>query len=184
MLNEILADSETAPVPADNAIKRIADLAAAQARLERLIISAEEDLAALKEELRDVAERSLPDAMAEAGIASFTLEDGSKITVKPFYGASITDENRAGCFGWLEETGNGSLIKKEIGVAVERGDAETFQAVTTELGQMGLSYKVKEAIHPQTLQAFIKEQVEGGKDFPMDLFKVYTGRKAKIQGVK
>ena len=42
------------------------------------------------------------------------------------------------------------------------------------------NYKLKEAVHPQTLKAFVREQVEKGSDIPVSLFNIFSGFKAKI----
>jgi hypothetical protein len=185
MLSAIENDAEASPAaPPDAVTKRIANLASEQLRFARLIAAAEKDLAELNESFKEISERLLPDAMAEAGVTAFELTDGSKISVKPFYGASITAENQAPCHAWLEENGHGSLIKKGVSVDLEKGDTESFQSVTESLDELGVGYKVKEGIHASTLNAFVKDQVQSGVDFPMEMFKVFTGRKAKIQGPK
>lgn len=184
MLNEILQDAETPLAPSDTALSKIAKLAEDQLRIERHITMVMEDLETLNTQLKDIAEYRLPDAMAEAGVNSFELSNGSKITVKPYYGASITDANRPACHHWLEEKGHGSLIKKEVTATPPRDDQQAYIDLRMFLDKAGLGYKVKEAVHTATLSAFVKEQIEGGVDFPMDLFKVFTGRKAKITEAK
>ena len=37
------------------------------------------------------------------------------------------------------------------------------------------------AVHPQTLNAFIKEQITGGNDIPSDIFGIYVGSRANIK---
>ena len=44
----------------------------------------------------------------------------------------------------------------------------------------GFNYNKKEKVEPMTLKAFVKEQVEGGKELPFDLFGVYIANKTKI----
>ncbi len=184
MLSEILEDAETPLAPDDSAIKKIATLAAVQLMIQRSIARLEEELKEEAQALKDIAEKALPDAMAEAGVNSFELSDGSKISVKPFYGASITQENEKPCFAWLEGNGHGALIKKEVTATPPRDDAQAYIDLKIFLDKAGLGYKVKEAVHQGTLNAFVKEQVEKGADFPMDTFKVFSGRKAKITEAK
>ena len=38
----------------------------------------------------------------------------------------------------------------------------------------------KEKVEPMTLKAFVREQVEKGKELPFDLFGVYIANKAKL----
>jgi uncharacterized protein (DUF362 family) len=35
----------------------------------------------------------------------------------------------------------------------------------------------KTVVHPQTLKAFVKEQLESGKELPLDLLGAYAGQK-------
>ena len=42
----------------------------------------------------------------------------------------------------------------------------------------------KEEVHPQKLRAWIKERVEAGEDFPMELFGAYIGQRAVIKRSK
>jgi len=42
----------------------------------------------------------------------------------------------------------------------------------------------KEKVEPMTLKAFVREQVEGGKELPFDLFGVYIANKTKITNNK
>ena len=44
----------------------------------------------------------------------------------------------------------------------------------------GFAYSKKEKVEPMTLKAFVREQVEGGKKVPFDLFGVYIANKTKI----
>ena len=52
--------------------------------------------------------------MQELGIQSFTLDDGSKIDVKPTYGAYIKLDDRPMAFEWLRDNGFDDIIKNTI----------------------------------------------------------------------
>jgi hypothetical protein len=72
-------------------------------------------------------------------------------------------------------------------VKVDKGDTETAERELQELllqGTPGRASQGKTGVHPQTLAAFVKEQVESGTDFPLDLFNVYIGQIAKIKRSK
>ena len=43
------------------------------------------------------------------------------------------------------------------------------------------NYSTKEAIHPQTLNAFVREQLEAGINLPPELFSVHRVSKAVIK---
>ena len=89
--HEMLADSQ---MPSDQGLGKISTLAERYTDLDEEIKDMETRLKILKEQAREIAEKQLPDAMAEVGVAKFTLTDGSEVTVKPYYSAKISDEKR------------------------------------------------------------------------------------------
>ena len=60
----------------------------------------------------------------------------------------------------------------------EDGLAETFIDVASKAG---FAVDQKTEVHPQTLRAFVKERVESGDEFPMEMFGAYIGQRAIIK---
>jgi hypothetical protein len=172
--------SQDTQAPTDDKLVKVASLATEMTNLEEVIEKREADLESLKESYKKIQEYSLPEAMAEVGIAEFKLNNGAKVSVKNFYAGKIDDENRGPCFGWLRSNGHDSLIKHEMNVSLGKGDDEVAKQIAEFLKELGMTYTDKESVHYQTLSAFIREQVEAGTTFPMELFKAYVGRKAKV----
>ena len=179
--HEMLADSQ---MPSDQGLGKISSLAERYTDLDEEIKEAETQLKVLKEQAKEIAEKQLPDAMAEVGMAKFTLTDGSEVTVKPFYSAKISDEKREECFSWLQDNGHEALIKDEVVLTFNRGEHEKAEEFKAQLEEQGLDYSGKMGVHPQTLTAFVKEQVESGAEFPLELFNVYIGQIAKVKRSK
>lgn len=182
MLDEMMADAAAAKP--EELLGRIGKLAEYYSELESAIKEAEAQVKELKERARVVAERDLPEAMAEVGMASFTLSDGSQISVKPFYSASINDGNREACFEWLENHGFADIIKNEFTIKLGKGDSTEAERIGELFANNDIDYSQKMAVAPQTLTAFVKEQVENGAEFPLELFNVYIGQIAKIKRSK
>jgi hypothetical protein len=65
-----------------------------------------------------------------------------------------------------------------------RGEDDQASAFKALASQQGLAAEQKTDIHPQTLRAFIKERVENGDDFPMELFGAWVGQRAVIKRTK
>jgi hypothetical protein len=182
MLEEdMLADSAETPLAG---LGKISTLAERYTDLDEEIKDTETRLKVLKEQAREIAEKQLPDAMAEVGVAKFTLTDGSEVSVKPYYSAKISDEKREECFTWLQDHGHEALIKDEVVLTFNRGEHEKAEEFKAQLEEQGLDYSGKMGVHPQTLTAFVKEQVESGAEFPLELFNVYIGQIAKIKRSK
>jgi hypothetical protein len=58
-----------------------------------------------KDQQRKLLEETIPAMLAELGMTSFKMGDGSQIDVKPFYSASIKEANRAEAYEWLRNNG-------------------------------------------------------------------------------
>ena len=182
MLEDMLADSQN--LPSDQGLSKVSRLAEELIDKDEEVKEAEARLKILKEQSRDLAERQLPDAMAEVGMAKFVLTDGSEVTVKPYYSAKIGDDKRDECFNWLQDHGHEALIKDEVSVTFNKGEHERAEEFKTQLEQQGIEYNGKMGVHPQTLTAFVREQVESGAEFPLELFNVYIGQIAKVKRSK
>ena len=182
MLEDMLADSQN--LPSDQGLSKVSRLAEELIDKEEEVKEAEARLKILKEQARDIAERQLPDAMAEVGMAKFVLTDGSEVTVKPYYSAKIGEDKRDECFNWLQDHGHEALIKDEVSVTFNKGEHERAEEFKSQLEQQGIEYNGKMGVHPQTLTAFVREQVESGAEFPLELFNVYIGQIAKVKRSK
>jgi hypothetical protein len=47
--------------------------------------------------------------------------------------------------------------------------------------ERGLDPEQKQDVHSSTLRAWVKERVENGDEFPMDLFGAFVGQRAVIK---
>ena len=182
MLEDMLADSQN--LPSDSGLSKVSRLAEELIDRDEQVKEAEAHLKILKEQARDVAERLLPEAMAEVGMVKFVLTDGSEVTVKPYYSAKIGDDKRDECFNWLQDHGHEALIKDEVSITFNKGEHERAEEFKSQLAQQGIEYNGKMGVHSQTLTAFVREQVESGAEFPLELFNVYIGQIAKVKRSK
>jgi hypothetical protein len=142
---------------------------------------AENALKASKEAARILREETIPSAMQELGIDKLELSTGQKITIQQEVYASIANGDKDAAFRWLDEHGFGGLIK--VGVTAQYGKGEKQAALDffQELQQRGLTAKFDESVHPQTLKAFLKEQISSGTNVPLDLFGARPVWTAKIK---
>lgn len=162
----------------------VASMAVAIKNKEAEIEDLEVKLKKEKNALLKMTDEDLPTMLAELGLSSMTLEDGSNVTVKQTYGASIRVDDKPQAFEWLRDNGYDDIIKNQVTCVFGRGEddqASAFQALAI---QQGLAPEQKTDIHPQTLRAFIKERVENGDDFPMELFGAWVGQRAVIKRTK
>jgi hypothetical protein len=167
--------------PIDNeSLKNISDLATRQLNLEANIKQAETNLEEMKERCRNLSENLLPEAMMAIGMEKFSLSDGTAIKIDKFYSASIPKENATASFAWLRANNFAEIIKRKIECTFGKGDDEKATLVKQAMIGCGVEPIDKESVHPQTLKAFVREQLEEGHNLPTELFGVYVGNRTKI----
>ena len=168
--------------PASNEIGAVADMASRMLNLQDEINRSEE---------------ALKQIMQELNIKDFTLSNGAKVEVNDIISGSVPaagaidrakgddkvdlEMRQENCFDWLRANGAGDLIKSNVEVQFGRDEDDACNTFIDELQDRHIYYKRAKAVHPGTLNSFIKERLSEGKEVPHDLFRIYTGRKAKIR---
>jgi hypothetical protein len=162
----------------------VAGMARAIRDKEKAINDLEQKLKDEKKALLKMTDEDLPTMLAEIGLSSMKLDDGSEVTVKQTYGASILVDNRPAAYEWLRERGYDDIIKNTVACQFGRGEDDKASAFKAFAEKEGFLAEQKTEIHPQTLRAFVKERVENGDDFPMELFGAYIGQRAVVKRSK
>lgn len=181
------ADVEAAPEADDSQLRRIADLAAEQVRLNAEVVASAAAHAELVERLRLNREVELPEAMRSAGQLACMTEAGWA-EVKTSVSASISATNAAEAFAWLDENGHGALIKRACSWSFGREQAnaagEFVERARLILEELGCEAPLtdKKSVHAQTLGAFVREQLELGVDIPRKALGVYEMTYAEVGG--
>ena len=134
-----------------------------------------------KKQLQKLTDEEMPALLAEIGMSSFTLDDGSTVEIKQTYGASILVKNRLEAHNWLREKGFDDIIKNTVLCQFGRGEDEEAIAFAYLAQKQGYIPQQKTEVHPQTLRAFVKERCEAGEEFPMELFGAWVGQRAVIK---
>ena len=163
-----------------DSVKSISDKCNQLNTLRKQIEKDEESLSLLKHKARDMEERIIPEMMQEAGVSLLKLSDGSTVEVKPFYAAKIPESRVEEAFSWLRGKGFEDIIKNTVTASFNRGQDNEVSELIKVCEDHGFNYNKKEKVEPMTLKAFVKEQVEAGKELPFDLFGVYIANKTKI----
>jgi hypothetical protein len=144
------------------------------------ITAVEEQLKKLQEAETLLSEQTIPNLMQQAGIAMLKLADGSSVEVKPFYAARIPSTKVQEAFDWLRVNGFGDLIKNNVTLTFGRAEDLEAKQLVDDLKKKGHNVNQTEKVEPMTLKAFVKEQIQMGRNVPADLFGVYVANKTKI----
>jgi len=168
-------------IPRSEKLAELAKLLDKRTKHERAIALLEEQLSEQSKLFQELDSLKIPDLFNELGLKKITLKDGRVVEVKLKYTASVPVESADDCFDWLKEHGHESIIKHEVKADIKKGEKEEHEKLLELLNALGVSFKDRQFVHPQTLQSFVKEQMESGADFPKDLFKVYPLRSTKVK---
>ena len=140
----------------------------------------EDKLQTFKTTETTLSEQTIPNLMQQAGVSLIKLKDGSSVEIKPFYAARIPSSKIEEAFEWLRINGHGDLIKNNVMLTFGRHQDNEAKSLVADLREKGHNVKQAEKVEPMTLKAFVKEQIQGGKNVPADLFGVYVASKTKI----
>ena len=162
-------------------IQSLADQVERLEKMNRGIEKTEESLKEQKKQKDHVSMEVIPTLMSEMGLAELKLIDGSMVTVKPNYSASITVANREAAFNWLRNNGLGDIIKNEISVSFGRNEDNKAADYDSLAQERGYQPTQKLKVEPMTLKALVRERIEAGKEMPTELFNVFVGNQTTIK---
>jgi hypothetical protein len=107
--------------------------------------------------------------------------DGVSVVRKNIVHASIPPARREEAFEWLRQHGHDDIIKNEITCSFGRGQDNEAGHVMGALREQGYDPQQKVQVHPMTLKAFVREQVEQGSNIDLEMFGAYILNTAEIK---
>lgn len=165
----------------NNDLKQVAALVRQQLVLEQRVEDLASELKKAQQDLAHISGDALPSALAEHGLTELKMADGSKVTVSTVISANISKDRSEAAHEWLRGNGFGDLIKNTVSVNFGKGEDDKAVDLVKELEGDGYAVDQKEAVHPSTLKAFCKEQIEKGATIPSELFGIFIGQKTTIK---
>jgi hypothetical protein len=171
----------TQEVPKEEKLGELAKAVKKMMDLDQQLQKIQENFSRLNSEYENIQKNVIPDIFDEIGISDFTMADGTKVRVDRDYAASITEENKPRAFGWLKKQGHEDIIKHDVVVKLKKGEIDTYKELVNDLNLMGIDYNDKEYVHPQTLKAFVKEQMANGSNIPQEAFGIFPIRITKLK---
>ncbi|HAH52494.1 MAG TPA: hypothetical protein DCL80_15055 [Balneola sp.] len=164
-------------------LESVAELLRSQLALEASIEAHEDQLKNFKEQLRKLSGEVIPSKMAELGMTSTEMYDGSRVQIVEDIYVSIPKdaEKSTACYQWLTDNGLGDIIKNQVGMAFGMGEREPAEKLQEYIKEtLGFIPEVKTSVHPSTLKATIKKWHQEGKSVPDNTFSLFIGQKTKI----
>lgn len=185
----LAAIEEAPPSQSEDKLEQVRDLVRRARDLEREMENLEERQKELGREYFEVRTQKLPALFAELNMLAFTLDaDGNEpayeAKLETMISASIPEEKRPEAFKWLEKHKHGDLIKNTFSVLFGMGDNKKAKKLAAFLKKNKMEYDAKAAVHPSTLKAFVREQIEKGRAVPLDLLGAFIQQTVNVKQKK
>ena len=161
-------------------INSLADFCKELKAYEDEIVDLEEKIKYKKEKMDKISSEIIPNMLAEQGLSSLKLADGSAVEVKKVYNCTISNDTIDSAYTWLRENGLGDIIKNEVSVQFGKGEDNKAQLLLDLAVSNGYEPQQKTKVEPMTLKALFRERVEAGLDMPSESFSVFVKDQTKI----
>ena len=147
---------------------------------------------------RELTTTNLPDAMKEAGVGDeFHLARDWKVVRKSTMTASLPtpggidkerDTNKQAemkerletGLAFLVKTGNQGIIKNLFQIHLAKGETNRAKGIIHFLRTRKIPFTHGKTVHPQTLSAFVREQIAEGREVPLDTFGAHEVTTVKL----
>ena len=133
-----------------------------------------------KEQADKIGSEIIPNMLAEQGLASLKLADGSSVDIKKSYNCTIKKDQMESAYNWLRENGLGDIIKNEVAVQFGKGEDNKAEQLLGLAVREGYEPSQKQKVEPMTLKALYRERIEAGLDMPSDFFHTFVKDQTKI----
>ena len=141
----------------------------------------EKELKKVKDEHDNLSSEVIPDILAEQGITSIKLADGSTIEVRKVFSCTIPKDpnKREACYEWLRQNGLGDIIKNNVGVDFGKGEDDRAKDFFSSALSQGYEPSQSTKVESSTIRAVFKERSEAGLAMSPD-FNTFIKDKTKI----
>ena len=165
-------------------IQTLASFCQELAEIENGISYLEEQLKAHKEKADKISSEIIPNMLAEQGLSSLKLADGSAVEVRKSYSCTIKKDGTDAAYQWLRENGLEDIIKNEVFVTFGKGEDNKAEQLLGLAEQEGFEPQQKSKVEPMTLKALYRERIEAGLDMPSDSFNLFVKDQTTISRKK
>ena len=145
------------------------------------VLATESKLKELKEQEKYINNFTIPEIMNKMNLSTVKLRDGSELSVKKVYSATIKADKKAEAIQWLRSNGLGDIVKNEITVNFGQGEENKAMTYVNLAKGQGYEPSQKEAVHAMTLKVTMEDWKNKGKEVPEDLFWTFEGNQTKIK---
>ena len=148
------------------------------------VLAAEIKLKELKSQHDYISGFTIPQLMDKMNLKTLKLKDGSELSVKNRFFASIKADKKAEAIQWLRDNGLGDIVKNNITVTFGQGEDNKAVEYAGLARKQGFEPTQDEKVHSASLSVVMKEIKDKGQDIPSDLFSSYEKNSTSVTNKK
>ena len=149
--------------------------------IQKQIKDLEDRVKDLKEDEKYFSCVVIPKLMEDMNLASLKLKDGSELTVKKIFSATLKADKKAEGIHWLRDNGLGDIVKNNITVTFGQGEDNKAVEYAGLARERGYEPTQDEKVHHASLTVVMKDFKEKGNEIPSDLFSTFDGSQTKLK---
>jgi len=149
--------------------------------IQKQIKDLEDRVKDLKEDEKYFSCNIIPKLMEDMNLASLKLKDGSELTVKKIFSATLKADKKAEGIHWLRDNGLGDIVKNNITVTFGQGEDNKAVEYAGLARERGYEPTQDEKVHHASLTVVMKDFKEKGNEIPADLFSTFDGNQTKLK---
>ena len=179
-INDIDLEQDQQQILEKTDIKTLSHYCLMLQNYEDQISNMEKDIKNIKEQADKISSEVIPNLLAEQGLSSLKLADGSSVDIRKSYNCTIKKDQMDLAYNWLRENGLGDIIKNEVAVQFGKGEDNKAEQLLGLAVQEGFEPSQKQKVEPMTLKALFRERIEAGLDMPSQFFHTFVKDQTKI----
>ena len=149
--------------------------------IQNKIKTKEDEIKDLKEDEKHFSCVIIPKLMQDMNLKSLKLQDGSELSIKQVYSATIKADKKLEAIQWLRNNGLGDIVKNNITVSFGQDEDNKATAYADLAREQGFEPSQDEKVHPATLKVTLEDWKNNGNEVPDDLFWKFDGSQTKIK---
>ena len=179
-INDIDFEEDQQQILEKTDIKTLSHYCLMLQNFEDQISNMEKDIKKIKEQADKISSEVIPNLLAEQGLSSLKLADGSSVDIRKSYNCTIKKDQMDLAYNWLRKNGLGDIIKNEVAVQFGKGEDNKAEQLLGLAVQEGFEPSQKQKVEPMTLKALFRERIEAGLDMPSQFFHTFVKDQTKI----
>ena len=136
-INDIDFEQDQQEVLEKTDIKTLSHYCLMLQNYEDQIANMEKDIKKIKEQADKISSEVIPNLLAEQGLSSLKLADGSSVDIRKSYNCTIKKDQMELAYNWLRENGLSDIIKNEVAVQFGKGEDNKAEQLLSLAEQEG-----------------------------------------------